>query len=122
MRKIVSAGLVAAALSVALVAAAFGLAARVGPRRIAHGPAAAPNQTLRVDAGNLSAFVRSADASIHVVNARSGKTLAIAHLGDRITSLKFGPYGRYLYARVRDDRHLREIDTRTGKILVLGER
>jgi hypothetical protein len=119
--KIVWAGAIAVAIPAVLLLGAFGLASRLVPT---HAPAASSSAParLRVSDGNVVAFARPSDASVHVINARSGKTLAVAHLGDQITSLRFAKRGPYLYATVRDDRHVRQIDTRTGAILVLGER
>ncbi|MGH8163869.1 MAG: hypothetical protein ACREP1_06000 [Rhodanobacteraceae bacterium] len=116
IRRTACAVLIAVAIPAALLLGAFGLASRRLPVRV---PVSVHVVARR---GAIYAFARPADSSVHVVNTQTRKTIAVAHLGAQITNLRFAPHGPYLFATVRDDPRLREIDTRTGAILVLGER
>ena len=118
-RPLIASAAIAILLAVVLLLGAFGLAQRM---RTAP-PAAAPVQIeARSNDGKLIAIARNSDSSVRLINARTHKTIFISHLGDHITSLRFSSDASHLDATVRDDSHLRAIDTRTGAILALGER
>lgn len=114
------------ALLLAVLTAAVVVGAAVALATYAVHPARATARLARLQAlspgGRLRAVVHESDASVHLVDTHTGKTLAVAHVGDAIASLRFSRDGRHVYATVRDDPHLRSIDVRTGAILVLGER
>ena len=118
-RPLIASAAIAILLAVVLLVGAFGLA-----QRMRTGPSvAAPMQIeARSSDGTLLAIARNSDSSVRLVNAHTHRTIFISHLGDQITSLRFSTDASHVEATVRDDSHLRAIDTRTGAILVLGER
>ena len=118
-RPLIASAAIAILIAVVLLVGAFALANRMRSAP----PAAAPMQIqAHSNDGALIAIARNSDSSVRLVNARTHKTIFISHLGDHVTSLRFSTDASHIEATVRDDSHLRSIDTRTGAILVIGER